>query len=144
MKRERLETALVKATVKEASTGKSKLFEKGQSGNPQGRKPGVSNKTTRLLKEALILASTAEGIDGCGKGGLVGHLRKLSRKNPGAYMRMLEKLIPLQITGKDGSPMQVEHTTRDQIVERFKERGLPLPPSLLQMPAHGSDNGKPN
>ncbi|MBR1225173.1 hypothetical protein JQ600_09610 [Bradyrhizobium sp. AUGA SZCCT0176] len=27
--------------------------------------------------------------------------------------------------------------TKDQLVERFKERGRPLPPSLMEMPAHG-------
>jgi hypothetical protein len=63
-------------------------------------------------------------------------------KDPQTFMRSMEKLLPMQITGKDGSPMQVQHSTKDQIVERFKERGLPLPPSLLEMPAHGEGEGE--
>jgi len=54
----------------------------------------------------------------------------------------MEKLLPYQLTGKDGSPMQMVHTTKDQVIERFKERGLPLPPSLLEMPAHGEGDGE--
>jgi hypothetical protein len=138
MKRERLEDAIVK-------TGK-KLFQKGMA-RPEGagRKSGSVNKTTKLLKEALMLAAEAEGRDGAGKDGLVGFLRSMSRREPVAFMRMLEKLLPYQLTGKDGSPMQLVHSTKEQVVERFKERGLPLPPSLLEMPAHGEgDDEMPN
>ena len=139
IKRERLEDAIVKARPKH-------LFKKGDP-RPEGagRKPGQKNKLTMLLKDALITAAELEGSDQHGKEGLVGYLRVLSRREPAVYGRLLEKLLPYQLTGKDGSPMQMVHTTKDQVIERFKERGLPLPPSLLEMPAHGEgDDEKPN
>lgn len=122
-------------------------FKKGDP-RPEGagRKKGQVNKITPLLKEAIIMAAEAEGRDQNGKDGLIGYLRVLSRREPAVFGRLLEKLLPYQLTGKDGSPMQIEHTTKEQIIERFKERGLPLPPSLLEMPAHGdpADGGKAN
>lgn len=122
------------------------LFKKGEA-RPEnsGRKPGQKNKYGRLLKDCLIIAAELEGEDGRGKDGLVGYLRKQSRTEPVAFMKMMEKLLPMQITGQDGSPVQIEHSTKDQIIERFKERGMPLPPSLLEMPAHGQGpNESPN
>jgi len=135
IKRECLDDAIRKATPHR--------FKKGEP-RPEGagRKPGQKNKTTTLLKEAIILAAEAEGRDGAGKEGLVGFLRSLSRREPAVFGRLMEKLLPYQLTGKDGSPMQMVHTTKDQVIERFKERGLPLPPSLLEMPAHGEGDGE--
>lgn len=138
MKRERLETAIRKA-------GKH-LFKKGEP-RPEGsgRKKGSTNKITPLLKEAIIMAAEAEGSDQQGKDGLIGYLRVLARREPAVFGRLVEKLLPYQLTGKDGAPMQMVHSTKEQLVERFKERGLPLPPSLLEMPAHGEGEGeKPN
>lgn len=137
IKRERLDDA-----IKSVGKGR-KLFAKGDP-RPEGagRKPGQQNKTTKLLKEAIIEAAEAEGRDGNGKQGLVGFLRTLSRREPAVFGRLMEKLLPYQLTGKDGSPMQMVHTTKDQVVERFKERGLPLPPSLMEMPAHGEGDGE--
>lgn len=136
MKRERLEDA-----IQTAAKGKTHLFKKGERVEGAGRKKGSRNKTTKLLKEAIIMAAECEGRDGHGKQGLVGFLRALSRREPAVFGRLMEKLLPYQLTGKDGSPMQMEHTTKEQIVERFKERGLPLPGSLLNMPTHKSEHG---
>jgi hypothetical protein len=132
IKRERLEDAI--KTVHR--------FKKGEK-RPEGagRKKNTPNKTTTLLKEAIILAAEAEGSNQDGRDGLIGYLRVLSRREPAVFGRLLEKLLPYQLTGKDGSPMQMMHTTKEQVVERFKERGLPLPPSLLEMPAHKSEHG---
>lgn len=139
IKRERLDVAIRKAAP-------AHRFKKGDP-RPEGagRKKGQQNKMTKLLKEAIIEAAEYEGQDGRGKDGLVGFLRTLSRREPAVFGRLLEKLLPYQLTGKDGSPMQMIHSTKEQVVERFKERGLPLPPSLLEMPAHGEgEDEKPN
>jgi hypothetical protein len=139
VKRLRLEDA-----IEEAKPKGRKLFQKGMP-RPQGagRRPGQTNKTTVLLKEAILMAAEAEGDNQRGRDGLVGYLRTLARREPAVYGRLLEKLLPYQLTGKDGSPMQMVHTTKDQLVERFKERGLPMPPSLMEMPTHG-DKDRPN
>lgn len=132
VKRLRLEDA-----IEEAAPKGSHLFAKGHE-KMGGREKGKPNKTTMLLKEAILMAAELEGLDRKGKGGLVGFLRNLARREPAVYGRLMEKLLPYQLTGKDGSPMQMLHTTKDQLVERFKERNLPMPPSLMDMPTHSN------
>lgn len=129
--RERLEEAIVQAKPKDH------LFKKGHE-KVGGREKGKKNKVTVLLKEAIIMAAEREGSDRHGKEGLVGFLRALSRREPAVFGRLMEKLLPYQLTGKDGSPMQVVHSTREQLIERMKERGMPLPPSLMDMPVHSN------
>lgn len=126
IKRERL-------TQKEPYQG----FQKGQP-KIGGRKAGTKNKMTVLLKDAIIRAAEAEGSNSKGRDGLVGYLRTLARREPAVYGRLLEKLLPYQLTGKDGGPMQLEHRTKEQVLERFKERGLPIPASLMEMPVHSN------
>ena len=133
-KRERLR---LEDAIEEAAPKKPYLFKKGEA-RPEGagRRKGQKNKVTMLLKEAIMLAAEYEGSDRHGKGGLVGFLRVLSRREPAVFGRLMEKLLPYQLTGKDGSPVQVVHSTREQLLERMKERGMPLPPSLMEMPTH--------
>jgi hypothetical protein len=130
VKRLRLEDAIEEVAKSEPHRFKPGHEKKG------GREKGVKNKTTVLLKEAIIMAAECEGLDRNGKEGLVGFLRALSRREPAVFGRLMEKLLPYQLTGKDGSPMQVVHNTKEQLVERMKERNLPIPPSLLDMPTH--------
>lgn len=140
MKRERLETAIRDVATKH-------LFKKGEK-RPEGsgRQKGSTNKVTALLKDAILQAAELEGSNQQGKDGLIGYLRVLSRREPVVFGRLLEKLLPYQLTGKDVAPMQMVHTTKEQILERFKERGLPIPPSLMTMPTHGDPKkgGQPN
>lgn len=68
-----------------------------------GRVKGVPNKSTRLLKDAILEAATLAG----GKEGLVGYLRKQADKNPGPFLALIGKVLPLQITGKDGGPIEL-------------------------------------
>lgn len=112
-------------------------FDKGHE-KIGGRAKGTKNKTTVLLKEAIIMAAEHEGLDRHGKDGLVGFLRMLSRREPAVFGRLMEKLLPYQLTGKDGSPMQVVHSTKQQLLDRMKERGMPIPTSLMDMPTHSS------
>ena len=62
-----------------------------------GRKKGSPNKTTALLKEAILKAAEGAG----GKAGLVGYLKAQAIKQPGPFMGLLGKVLPLQI-GNDG------------------------------------------
>ena len=52
-------------------------------GKDGGRQPGVRNRTTRLLKEAILLAAELEGRDGEGKDGLIGFLRRVANADTG-------------------------------------------------------------
>ena len=79
------------------ASGKQKREKTG------GRQKGTPNKMTALLKDAIIEAATLAGDDG----GLVEYLRKQARQNPGPFMALLGKVLPMQVTGEDGGPVQV-------------------------------------
>lgn len=68
-----------------------------------GRKKGTSNKTTALLKDAILAAAELAG----GEGGLTAYLRSQAAVNPGPFMALLGKVLPMQITGDKDSPLQV-------------------------------------
>lgn len=62
-----------------------------------GRPKGVPNKTTTLLKDAILQAATNIG----GDEGLVGYLEKLHRENNGAFASLVGKVLPMQVNHGD-------------------------------------------
>ncbi len=70
-----------------------------------GRPKGVPNKTTALLKDAILQAATKAG-----NGDLVAYLNVQAIDNPGPFMSLLGKVLPLQVTGS----LAVEHITKEQ------------------------------
>jgi hypothetical protein len=76
-----------------------------KTGGP-GRPRGVQNKVTTLIKEAVVLAAQLEGSDGKGKDGLVGYLRTAARKNRNAFIGLMGRVLPMQVTHTVGH----EHT----------------------------------
>jgi hypothetical protein len=105
--------------------------EKG--GRVGGRTKGAQNKITRILKEALPEALERLGSDGQGKDGLVGWLMQVATKEPVAYLRLLDKLLPHQINGASLSVTATAvYSTHEEIVGRMKERGLPVPAGLAE------------
>ena len=106
-------------------------FKKGHT-KTKGRQKGTPNKITRELKEALILAAEKLGSDGRGKDGTVGYLAHLGKKRPELFAMLLGKLLPLQVTGDGGGPVQLEYKEPQAIAEAFKQRGLPLPKELFR------------
>jgi hypothetical protein len=78
----------------------------------------VPNRTTTLLKDAILLAAENAG-DG-GKGGLVGYLTKQAKENPAPFMALLGKVLPTQLTGENGGPIQFEEVSaRERIAGRI-------------------------
>lgn len=73
-----------------------------------GRKKGTPNKTTALLKDAILKAAEGAG----GKKGLIGYLKTQAVKQPGPFMGLLGKILPLQI-GNDG-----DETLKITLIER--------------------------
>lgn len=67
-----------------------------------GRPKGSPNKTTALLKEAIIMAAEGVGQDGDGKDGLVGYCKFLAKSEPKAFSSLLGRVLPMQLTGPDG------------------------------------------
>ena len=70
----------------------------------KGRTPGSLNKTTKLLKDAILMAAEQAG----GKAGLVGYLAEQAVANPQSFLPLLGKVLPMQITGEDGGALTVK------------------------------------
>lgn len=68
---------------------------KGKPG--PGRKSGVGNKTTTTLKEAILAAAAAHGLDGRGEGGLQGYLIKVASEDVKAMAGLLGRVLPLDV-----------------------------------------------
>lgn len=66
-----------------------------------GRQKGTPNKTTKLLKDAILQAAEQAG----GELGLVGYLQIQATTNPAAFMSLLGKVLPMQITGANGDAL---------------------------------------
>ena len=67
-----------------------------------GRTKGTPNKTTALLKDAILQAAEKAG----GKAGLVGYLVTQAQMNPQSFLPLLGKVLPMQISGGD-EPVKV-------------------------------------
>lgn len=80
---------------------KENLIGKGKAG--PGRPKGSVNKTTALLKDAILQAAQNAG----GEGGMVGYLEHQANENPAAFMSLLGKVLPMQIAGDAENPLVV-------------------------------------
>lgn len=74
-----------------------------------GRPKGVPNKTTQLLKDAILKAAEQAG-NKVGDDGLVSYLEVQATENPGPFMSLLGKVLPMQITGEDGKEIIIRAT----------------------------------
>ena len=70
-----------------------------------GRKKGTPNKTTALLKDAILMAAEQAGVNEEPRG-LVGYLKAQAAMNPQAFLPLLGKVLPLQISGDPDNPVQ--------------------------------------
>lgn len=76
----------------------------------KGRPKGSQNKTTALLKDAILQAAQNAG----GADGLVGYLEHQASENPAAFMTLLGKVLPMQIAGDADNPLRT--VTRVELV----------------------------
>lgn len=75
----------------------------------KGRPKGSPNKTTALLKDAILRAAENAG-NKIGSDGLVSYLEAQAQANPGPFMTLLGKVLPMQIAGpddEDGTPTEI-------------------------------------
>ena len=64
-----------------------------------GRRKGSKNKTTSMIKEAIVLAAEAVGSDGKGRDGLVGYCEHLARNEAKAFAALMGRAMPVQVEG---------------------------------------------
>ena len=89
------------------ATAKSKVD--GSRQKTGGRSKGIPNKTTALLKDAILKAADQAG----GKGGLVAYLQVQAKKNPGPFIGLLGKVLPLQVNAEVGGGFHVTISDKD-------------------------------
>lgn len=102
-----------------------------------GRAKGTPNKTTALLKDAILAAAELAGGEDTesSKGGLIGYLKAQAVANPGPFMALLGKVLPTQLTGKDGGPIvtdnahHVEVSVSDSVAFLADALGERAPPA---------------
>lgn len=68
-----------------------------------GRPKGQVNKTTALLKDAILKAAEAAG--GGGDDGMATYLEQQAKTNPGPFMALLGKVLPMQVVGDPDNPL---------------------------------------
>jgi len=76
-----------------------------------GRPKGIPNKTTALLKDAILKAAAEAG-----GGDMATYLAQQAIDNPGPFMALLGKVLPMQVTGLDDGPIQI---TRIELTTPF-------------------------
>jgi hypothetical protein len=89
---------VLKSTAKPPNAGK-------------GRVKGVPNKTTAVLKDAILLAAEEVGQDGSGKGGLKGYLTYVAKSDVKAFSALLGRVLPLQLAGDEDNPVEIVFRT---------------------------------
>jgi hypothetical protein len=67
-----------------------------------GRKKGVPNKINALLKDDILQAADQAHPDG-----RVGYLTQQAKDNAPAFLTLLGKVLPTQVTGAEGGPLEV-------------------------------------
>lgn len=72
----------------------------------KGRPKGARNKTTALLKDAILKAAENAG-NKVGSDGLVSYLEQQAEENPGPFMALLGKVLPMQVVGDKDNPVAV-------------------------------------
>lgn len=86
----------------EKQTGEN-LIGKGKPG--PGRPKGVPNKINTLLKDDILLA-----LDQAHADGRVGYLTQQAQDNPVAFLGLIGKILPTQLTGDAESPLVLNFT----------------------------------
>ena len=88
---------------------------KFEPGKGPGRPKGSVNKTTALLKDAVLMAAENAG----GKAGLVGYLTLQAAENPGPFLTLLGKVLPMQVTGANDEPLIPRPESDTEIARRL-------------------------
>jgi hypothetical protein len=76
-----------------------------------GRPKGAKNKVPALLKDAILQALSDADPEGS-----VAYLTKQAAANPTAFLTLVGKVLPMQITGADGGPVEHSITRVERVI----------------------------
>lgn len=97
-----------------------------------GRPAGTPNRATAELKSMILEAlSLAGGVE---------YLAARAHDTPGPFLGLVGKVLPLQVTGKDGTALQVPHAVVFVVGERGPDAAIDVTPSIKVI-APGRDDG---
>ena len=69
-----------------------------------GRSKGTPNKTTATLKDMILQALDQQGG--------ADYLYRQADENPAAFMTLVGKVLPMQVTGAEGGPIAFQEVRR--------------------------------
>ena len=87
-----------------------------------GRQAGTPNKMTRTLKEMILQA-----LDDAGG---VAYLQRQAEENPGPFLALVGKVLPMQVSGSDGGPIKINVVS-----------GVPIEASFVPLIKGPDDHG---
>lgn len=73
-------------------------FKKGEKRPGQGRPKGVLNKNNQQIRDMIVAA-----LDGLGG---IEYLQRTAESHPAAFLSLIGKTMPLQVTGDPDAPLQ--------------------------------------
>ncbi|WP_019224116.1 hypothetical protein [Bartonella rattaustraliani] len=87
----------------------------------KGRGKGALNMSTRLLRDAIIEAGERAGGK-YGNDGLVSYLEKQAVRCPHAFLSLLGKVLPIQLTGQNGGAIHIVQNVKISYLDDDRER----------------------
>ena len=75
-----------------------------------GRPKSALKNIQMTIKEAVMIAAENVGEDGKGRGQLIGYLTYIARTEPKAFTTLLAKILPTELTGSGGQPLNITIT----------------------------------
>src|ERR1035437_8965249 len=90
-----------------------------------GRRLGVPNWNTRVLREAVLLAAAAAGSEK-GRNGLFLYLKKVAKRQPAVFMPVLARLLSLQVESQQTSKTEVRYRSVAELRQELIKRGVPV------------------
>ena len=118
--------ALINADESAMSNSKSNrtTFRKGRR-KTGGRQRGIPNKTTGLLRDALVLAAEAVGNEKNG-GGLVGYFKWAATEHTASYLQLFGRAMPQRFEMEQTSHTEIFYRSVAEIRQELIERGVPV------------------
>ena len=80
-------------------------WKKGESGNPAGRPKGSRNRLREAFLKNLCEAWEKHGVAA---------IEKVAKDDPTAFVRVVASLLPKEITGNDGEPIEIVFINGDE------------------------------